>query len=138
MANAEQRTVLEEADGPDLRREQLRQPHSRRREYAGAAFVRGSVREAIEDCATFFRDGRMTAQVVRVLTACDPAGREHYPTTLFATAEAYQGTGTAKTTIYRAKIAAGLMPAQFTKHLRGLPIDPDIQFARRLFMSHAS
>ena len=39
---------------------------------------------------------------------------------------AYQGSCTAKTTIYCANVAAGLMLAQFTKWLRGLPIEPDI------------
>ena len=35
---------------------------------------------------------------------------------------------TAKTTIYSANIAAGLMIAQFTKWLRNLPMDSDLQF----------
>jgi len=34
---------------------------------------------------------------------------------------------TAKTTSYCANIAGGLMLGQFTKHLRNLPVDPDIQ-----------
>ena len=89
--------------------------------------VRRLIWEAVKDRASFSCDGRMSAEVLRVLTACDPASREHYPTTLFAAGEAYQGTCTAKTTIYCANIAAGLMLAQFTKHLRGLPVDPDIQ-----------
>ena len=75
----------------------------------------------------FFCDGRMSAEVLRVLTAADLAGREHYPTSLFTANEAYQGACTAKTTIYCANVAAGLMLAQFTKHLRGLTIDPDLQ-----------
>jgi len=33
---------------------------------------------------------------------------------------------TAKTTIYCANVAAGLMLAQFTKWLRRLPVDPDL------------
>ena len=43
------------------------------------------------------------------------------------TEEAYAGPCTAKTTIYCANIAAGLMLAQFTRHLRQLPVEPDIQ-----------
>jgi len=39
----------------------------------------------------------------------------------------FQGPCTAKTTIYCANIAAGLMIAQFTKYLRQLPIDCDVQ-----------
>ena len=83
--------------------------------------------EAIKDRSSFFCDGRMSAEVLRILTACDTASREYYPTTLFSAGEAYTGACTAKTTIYCANIAAGLMVAQFAKHLRNLPVDPDIQ-----------
>jgi molybdopterin-synthase adenylyltransferase len=88
--------------------------------------VRRLIWEAVKDKADFFADGRMSAEVLRVLTACDSASRKHYPTTLFAAEEAYVGACTAKTTIYCANIAAGLMVAQFTKWLRRLPVDPDI------------
>jgi len=84
--------------------------------------------EAVKDRTTFFTDGRMSAEVMRVLTACDTESREHYPTTLFSADQAYAGACTAKTTIYCANIAAGLMIAQFAKWLRNLPADPDIQF----------
>lgn len=83
---------------------------------------------AAQDKVNFLADGRMTAEVLRVLIACDIASCEHYPTTLFATDEAYVGPCTAKTTIYCANIAAGFMIAQFTKWLRRLPVDPDVQF----------
>ncbi len=83
--------------------------------------------EAVKDRCKFFSDGRMSAEVLRVLTACDTASREHYPTTLFAAGEAYAGSCTAKTTIYCANIAAGLMLAQFTKWLRNLPVEPASQ-----------
>jgi sulfur carrier protein ThiS adenylyltransferase len=83
--------------------------------------------EAVKDKAHFFADGRMSAEVLRILTACDIESRKHYPTTLFSAEEAYAGPCTAKTTIYCANIAAGLMLAQFTKYLRQLPIEPDIQ-----------
>ena len=82
--------------------------------------------EAVKDRCSFYVDGRMSAEVLRVLTACDSASRDHYPTTLFTAAEAHAGTCTAKTTIYCANIAAGFMVTQFTKWLRDLPIDPDI------------
>ena len=90
--------------------------------------IRRLIWEAVKNRTSFFSDGRMSAEVLRILTASDTPSREHYPTTLFTAGEAHQGTCTAKTTIYCANIAAGLMLAQFTKHLRGLPIDPDIQF----------
>ncbi len=83
--------------------------------------------EAVKDKTNFFADGRMAAEVLRILTACDFTSRKHYPTTLFHSDEAFEGPCTAKTTIYCANIAAGLMIAQFTKYLRQLPIDCDIQ-----------
>lgn len=82
---------------------------------------------AVEDKVSCFIDGRMSAETLRVLTACDSQSRKHYPDTLFHAEEAYVGPCTAKTTIYCANIAAGLMIAQFTKYLRQLPIEPDIQ-----------
>jgi len=84
--------------------------------------------ETVKDKVAFFVDGRMSAEVLRVLTVCDGKSKEHYPTTLFNSDEAFVGPCTAKTTIYCANVAAGLMLAQFTKYLRQLPIDPDIQF----------
>ena len=83
--------------------------------------------EAVKDRVNFYSDGRMSAEVLRVLTACDFESRKHYPTTLFNSDEAFVGPCTAKTTIYCANIAAGFMLAQFTKYLRQLPIDSDIQ-----------
>ena len=82
---------------------------------------------ATNDKLHIFIDGRMSAEVLRVLSACDIVSCEHYPTTLFASEEAYAGPCTAKTTIYCANIAAGLMVAQFTKYLRHLPVESDIQ-----------
>jgi sulfur carrier protein ThiS adenylyltransferase len=82
--------------------------------------------EAVKSKVDFFADGRMAAEVLRILVASDAASRKHYPTTLFAAAEAYQGSCTAKTTIYCANIAAGLMLAQFAKFLRRLPVEPDV------------
>ena len=89
--------------------------------------VRRLIWEAVKNVASFYVDGRMSAETLRVLTACDSPSRQHYPTTLFRTEEAFVGTCTAKTTIYCANIAAGMMLAQFTKWLRRLPVDPDVQ-----------
>jgi len=89
--------------------------------------VRRLIWEALKDKVGFFCDARMSAEVLRVLTACDSRSRTHYPTTLFRTEEAFAGPCTAKTTIYCANIAAGLMVAQFTKYLRRLPTEPDLQ-----------
>ena len=83
--------------------------------------------EAVKHKVEFYVDGRMSAEVLRIITACDLASRQHYPTTLFSAEEAYTGTCTAKSTIYCASIAAGLMVAQFAKWLRDLPVDYDVQ-----------
>jgi molybdopterin-synthase adenylyltransferase len=82
--------------------------------------------EAAKDRVSFLADGRMSAEVLRVLAVCDPAGRRHYPTTLFAAGEAYAGACTSRSTIFTANIAAGLMLEQFTRWLRGLPVDADV------------
>jgi sulfur carrier protein ThiS adenylyltransferase len=89
--------------------------------------VRRLIWDAVNDRVNLFCDGRMSAEVLRVLTTCDSESRKHYPTTLFNSDEAFVGPCTAKTTIYCANIAAGFMLAQFTKYLRLLPIDADIQ-----------
>jgi sulfur carrier protein ThiS adenylyltransferase len=89
--------------------------------------VRRLIWEAVKDRVNFYSDGRMSAEVLRILTAGDFESRKHYPTTLFNSDEAFVGPCTAKTTIYCANIAAGIMVAQFTKYLRQLPIDADIQ-----------
>jgi ThiF family protein len=83
--------------------------------------------EAVESRTDFFSDGRMSAEVVRVVTACDRPSRVHYPRTLFASEDAHTGACTAKSTIFTANITAGLMVEQFSRWLRNLPIDPDLQ-----------
>ena len=74
--------------------------------------------------AAFFADGRLAAEVVRVLASAapHPAG---YARTLFPASEAYAGSCTAKATIYAASVAAGLMLAQFARWLRGQPVTAD-------------
>lgn len=84
--------------------------------------------QAVRDRIEFYSDGRMSAEVLRVLVACDAASRRHYPTTLFTADQAYAGTCTARSTIFCANIAAGLMVAQFAKFLRRLPVDADLHF----------
>jgi len=89
--------------------------------------VRRLVWESVKDKISFFTDGRMSAEVLRILTAYNDDSRNYYPTTLFNSDEAFVGPCAAKTTIYCANIAAGLMVAQFTRYLRQLPVDTDIQ-----------
>jgi len=82
--------------------------------------------EALSPIVAFFVDGRMSAEVIRVLAAATPATDHYYATTLFQPEQAYAGSCTAKSTIYTASIAAGLMLSQFTRWLRRLPVDPDL------------
>ncbi len=89
--------------------------------------ARRHIWDAVKDKINFFCDGRMSAEVLRVITASDESSRKYYPETLFTQEQAQAGPCTAKSTIYCANIAAGLMLSQFTKHLRMLPIDADIQ-----------
>src|SRR6185312_12829923 len=84
--------------------------------------------EAVRATAAFFVDGRMNAEVVRVLASGGPALDTAYPGTLFAAGEAFAGACTAKSTIYSANIAAGLMVGQFARWLRGIPVVPDQTF----------
>jgi hypothetical protein len=88
--------------------------------------TRGSVWESLKNIAWFFADGRMSAEVIRVLVCADPATDVYYQGTLFDPANAYAGACTSRSTIYTASIAAGLMLGQFTKWLRELPLDRDL------------
>lgn len=88
--------------------------------------VRRLIWDSVKDTVSCFVDGRMTAESMRILTACDPESRQQYPQTLFRREESFVGPCTAKTTIYCANIAAGLMIAQFTKYIRQLPVEADI------------
>jgi hypothetical protein len=71
----------------------------------------------------FWADGRMLSEVIRVLTADEEHGRDHYPATLFAQSEAQPSRCTAHSTIYAANIAAGMIVHQFTRWLRRLPVE---------------
>ncbi len=88
--------------------------------------TRGLVWEAVRGRAAFWADGRMSAEVVRVLASDRPAGDTYYASTLFAAEQAYAGSCTARSTVYTASIAAGLMLSAFTRWLRGLPVDRDL------------
>ena len=90
--------------------------------------MRKLIWEALRYQASFYVDGRMSAEVVRVLASSCPAADESYATTLFEADQAYAGLCTARSTIYSASVAAGLMVGQFTRWLRGLPTDADLTF----------
>jgi sulfur carrier protein ThiS adenylyltransferase len=87
--------------------------------------TRKLVWESVRARASFFADGRMTAEVVRVLASESPLTDTVYPATLFAAGEALVGSCTAKSTMYAASVAAGLMVGQFARWLRGLGVTSD-------------
>ncbi len=90
-----------------------------------AIATRRTIWNAVRHLVPFVVDGRMAAEVVRVLASDRPAIDMHYPSTLFDGANAYVGTCTARSTIYSASIAAGLMVAQFARWLRGVSVVAD-------------
>ncbi len=89
---------------------------------------REAIWRGVQHRCRFWADGRMLGEVIRILTVADDQGREHYPTTLFDQSQAQAGRCTARSTIYTANIAGGLLVHQFTRWLRGLPVDRDMMF----------
>ena len=81
-------------------------------------------RSAATKCQ-FWTDGRMLGEVIRVLSVADLAARDAYAQTLFQPSEAQRGACTARSTLYAASIAAGLMVHQLTRWLRGIAVDFD-------------
>ncbi len=75
--------------------------------------------------STFWADGRMRGESLRVLVAVDDATREQYSQSLFDPAEAQTGGCTNGGTYYAATIAAGLMVTQLVRWLRGEPVVGD-------------
>ncbi|TWT64010.1 ThiF family adenylyltransferase [Rubinisphaera italica] len=88
--------------------------------------TRESIWRSLQDRCEFWSDGRMLGESMRILTATDQQSREHYSSTLFKQSDAQSGQCTARSTIYTANIAAGLMLHQFTRWLRGMPNDADL------------
>jgi sulfur carrier protein ThiS adenylyltransferase len=88
--------------------------------------VRAAIWRTVRDRARFWADGRMLGETIRVLAAAGEVGYAHYPTTLFAEREAEPGRCTARSTIYTASIAAGLLLHQFARWLRGQGVDADV------------
>lgn len=88
--------------------------------------ARSAIWRGVGTSCRFWCDGRMLGEVMRVLTVSGVAARDAYPATLFAAEDAEIGRCTARSTIYTANIAAGLMLHQFTRWLRDLPTDADV------------
>lgn len=74
----------------------------------------------------FWSDGRMLGETLRILAVGDEDSRKHYPSTLFNQVEAQVGRCTARSTLYAASIAAGLMVHQFSRWLRGMAVEADV------------
>lgn len=72
-----------------------------------------------------FLDGRMNAEVIRVLAQDEATDPGLYSSTLFPEQEAHAGPCTARSTIYSATLAASLMVAQLARWLRGVSVVPD-------------
>lgn len=87
--------------------------------------ARGAIWKSVKDRCQFWADGRMLGEVIRILAVAGEQGRDYYPTTLFDEREAQPGRCTARSTIYTANIAGGLLVHQFARWLRGLPVDRD-------------
>ncbi len=87
--------------------------------------TRGAIWRSLGQRVRFWGDGRMLAETIRVLAATDQAGRAHYAGTLFPQEEAQPGSCTSRSTIYAAALAAGLLVHQFTRWLRGIPVEYD-------------
>jgi len=88
--------------------------------------ARTAIWRSVNTGCQFWADGRMLGETMRILCVGNDTGRSHYPTTLFHQSEAQQGQCTARSTLYTANIAAGLILHQFTRWLRGFPIDQDL------------
>ena len=86
---------------------------------------RAAIWRSAQHSAQFWVDGRMLAEVLRVLAVSDLSSRKAYEQTLFPQEEAQHGRCTSRSTIYAAGIAAALMVQQYSRWLRGLPLDFD-------------
>jgi len=88
--------------------------------------ARHMIWETTRSTASFFVDGRMSAEVLRVFAVDHPRIDDFYASTLFAAEETYVGACTAQSTICTASIAAGLIIHQFTRWLRRLTVDRNL------------
>lgn len=85
-----------------------------------------SARES--ELVDFFADCRIAGEVIRVM-ACnmtDDGDVEYYEKTLFSEDERFEARCTSKGTIYTAACGASMMLAQYTRYLRGFPLDKDV------------
>jgi molybdopterin-synthase adenylyltransferase len=88
--------------------------------------ARAAIWRTVSRSCDFWSDGRMLGETLRILTVTTEAGRSEYAKSLFPQTEAQTGSCTSHSTIYAASIAAGFMVHQFTRWLRGIPVDGDV------------
>lgn len=81
--------------------------------------------ETLHGQVALFLDGRMNAEVIRVLAQDERTDPARYTSALFSEKAAQVGSCTGRSTIYTASMAAGLMIAQMARWLRGVPVVPD-------------
>ena len=87
--------------------------------------ARAAIWRSVANRCRFWADGRMLGETIRILAANDSGAFGRYANTLFPQAEAQAGSCTSRSTIYAASVAGGLIVHQFTRWLRGLPVDFD-------------
>jgi molybdopterin-synthase adenylyltransferase len=75
--------------------------------------------------AAFFADGRMNSEAIRAFAVDQPSSNRSYESSLFAAGEAFVGPCSARSTIFTASVAGGLLLHQFARWLRGIPVEPD-------------
>ena len=87
--------------------------------------ARAAIWRSCANRCQFWADGRMLGEVIRVLSVAEAKDFSRYTSTLFPQADAQSGSCTSRSTIYAASIAAGIMVHQFSRWLRGIPVDGD-------------
>ena len=85
---------------------------------------------------SLFIDARMSAENLQVFSVYDPESRKFYDKTLFSASEAHREACTGRSTNYTASIASGIMLAQFTKWMRD--VEPEKQVDFNLFSMELS
>lgn len=87
--------------------------------------ARSAIWRAIGPQVPFWVDGRLSGDVLRVLTACNQPSREHYATTLVGTPNGVSNSCATNGSLAAANMAASLMVHQFTRWACGAAIDAD-------------
>jgi sulfur carrier protein ThiS adenylyltransferase len=89
--------------------------------------ARVEIWNSVESRCRFWGDGRLYGEIVRAVVAADSRTRQHYSNALSQKADA-ETEEAANSTIYAAALAAALLVHQFTRYLRGLPLEADTIF----------